>query len=559
MIEAIIARGERCAIAHTGGSSYSNPPIRWLQSTKREIGPAGNGRLISTDLFAVRGNFVLWNRIIGLSVVLTLLVSFTGCPPANPVAETTDATEPTDAVEPSDDVGDAVEERSEEIADKLQPAEPTDGDETAPPQEPGKEPTDDPGETEPETKAPSEEPATQEPKEPAGEATAIEKVDLTSVELTSGIPGEGELTIEQIKAWLADDANHTVLEVTLPLGLAAGASEMKIPADNQLTRAKIELGRQLFFDRRLSSDGTISCADCHAPDRGYAHETRFGVGVDGQEGNRNSPVSYNRILSGPQFWDGRAASLEEQAVGPIANPIEMSNTHDVAVETVKKNEGYRIQFEKIFDDGVSIDNIGKAIASFERVIVTGPSPYDYYEPLRTFEIAFADDLEDLEEFEEEDPKTYATYIARKKASDANPMSDSAKRGREIFFSDKGSCTACHVGANFTDEKYHNLGVGMDQDEPDLGRFVVTKEEKDRGAFKTPTVRNIELTAPYMHDGSQATLEEVVEWYAKGGHPNPHLSKDIKKLELTDQDKKDLVAFMKALTGDFPKVETERLP
>ena len=129
----------------------------------------------------------------------------------------------------------------------------------------------------------------------------------------------------------------------------------------------------------------------------------------------------------------------------------------------------------------------------------------------------------------------------------------------MFFSDKSNCTACHAGANFTDEKYHNLGVGMDKEKPDLGRFDVTKDDKDKGAFKTPTVRNIELSAPYMHDGSQATLEEVVEWYAKGGHPNPTLSDKVKKLELSDQDKKDLVAFMKALTGDFPKVRQDRLP
>ena len=138
------------------------------------------------------------------------------------------------------------------------------------------------------------------------------------------------------------------------------------------------------------------------------------------------------------------------------------------------------------------------------------------------------------------------------------MSDSAKRGRDLFFG-KAQCTACHAGANFTDEQYHNLGVGMDKEMPDLGRFDTTGEEKDKGAFKTPTVRNVVLSAPYMHDGSQATLEEVVEWYDKGGHPNPHLSEKVKKLDLTDEEKKDLVDFMKALTGEFPKVERGRLP
>lgn len=414
-------------------------------------------------------------------------------------------------------------------------------------------------ESRPETQSTDEVADVQKPPTAVVEVAKTEHVLLGSADLTAGIPGEGVLTTEQIQAWIDDPKNHATLEVELPAGLAAGASAIKIPADNPMTRAKIELGRQLYFDTRLSADNTISCADCHHPDEGYARHTQFGVGIGGQEGARNSPVSYNRILSDAQFWDGRAASLEEQAVGPIANPIEMGNTHDAAVETVKNIAGYRIQFTKIFDDGVTIDNIGKAIATFERAIVTGPSPYDFYEPVRKMQVAFKEDLEDLKELKEFDPDLYDDYMAKLKASEEHPISDSAKRGRDIFFTSKGACTACHVGANFADEKYHNLGVGMDQKEPDLGRFVVTNEDKDRGAFKTPTIRNVALTAPYMHDGSQQTLAEVVEWYAKGGHPNPYLSKDVKKLDLTDQDKQDLVEFMKACTGDFPKVEQGRLP
>jgi cytochrome c peroxidase len=139
------------------------------------------------------------------------------------------------------------------------------------------------------------------------------------------------------------------------------------------------------------------------------------------------------------------------------------------------------------------------------------------------------------------------------------MDESAIRGAELFFGQKAGCSACHVGANFTDELYHNIGVGMEAEKPDLGRFEITKVEKEKGAFKTPTVRNVALTGPYMHDGSQTTLEEVVEWYDKGGHPNPWLDEKIKKLELTAQEKADLVAFMKALTGPLPKVEVARLP
>lgn len=423
---------------------------------------------------------------------------------------------------------------------------------------PADEPKDEPA---PEKPA-KEEPAKEEPKPetPAPEAKPTTAVPLGSPELTAGIPGDGPLSAEAIQKWLDDGKNHEVLAVQLPTGLAAGQSLVNIPESNPLTRAKIELGRQLYFDPRLSADGTISCASCHHPEDGYARHTQFGVGIKGQMGGRNSPVSYNRLLSGAQFWDGRADSLEAQAVGPIANPIEMGYTHEECVESLKKVEGYRVQFEKIFPgEGVTIDNVGKAIASFERVIVTGPSPYDLYEPLRVFEEANKDDLADLEALKKDDAELFAKYEALKKASDARPMSDEAKRGRALFFSEKANCTACHVGANFTDEKYHNLGVGMDKEKPDLGRFDVTKEEKDRGGFKTPTLRNIEQTAPYMHDGTQATLEEVVEWYAKGGHPNPQLSDKMKKLDLSDQDKKDLVAFMKALTGDFPVVRPDRLP
>lgn len=385
------------------------------------------------------------------------------------------------------------------------------------------------------------------------------EVVLGDPSLTAGIPGEGPLTVEQVQAWLATPGVHEPLVVELPLGLSLGQQQIVGLDENPLTRAKIELGRQLYFDGRLSSDSAISCASCHNPDQGYTAHTQFGVGVGGQTGNRNSPVSYNRILSAAQFWDGRADSLEEQAKGPIANPIEMANSHESCVATIAAIEPYRLQFEAIFgSDSVNIDNVARAIASFERVIVTGPSPYDYWAALQPFRDQFPSE-EDLQALKEDDPELYARYEELKAQSDAHPMSESAVRGQKLFFSQEVNCTACHVGANFTDEKYHNLGVGMDREEPDLGRYVVTGDEKDIGAFKTPTTRNVEFSAPYMHDGSQQTLEEVVEWYAKGGHPNPHLDEKIKKLDLTAQDKADLVAFMKACSGPFPEVERGRLP
>jgi len=388
---------------------------------------------------------------------------------------------------------------------------------------------------------------------------ADSKVTLGDPSLTAGIPGEGPLKPAEIRAWLANPENHVTLEVELPKGLDAGKGNIFIPDNNPITRAKVELGRQLYFDPRLSSDGTISCASCHDPAQGYGANTQFGVGVGGQQGGRNSPVAYNRLLSREQFWDGRATTLEDQAVGPIANAIEMGNTHETCVATLGKIAGYRAQFDAIFEDGLTIENVGKALATFERVLVTGPMPYDYENELRNFKKLFADDLEDLDALREDDPELFEQYAALVEATKAHPMSESAQSGMTLFAA-KAACAACHAGANFADEQYHNLGVGMQAAKPDLGRFDVTKEDKDRGAFKTPTLRNVALSPPYMHDGSQKTLEEVVEWYNIGGHKNKWLSDKMKPLNLTDQEKKDVVAFMtEGLTGDFPKVEVGRLP
>lgn len=383
----------------------------------------------------------------------------------------------------------------------------------------------------------------------AGKQGDEKKLTLGDPELTAGIPGEGDLTMDDVKKWLDNPRNHEPLDFDLPLGLAAGRSQVKGVEANPLTRAKIELGRQLYFDPRLSKDVTVSCASCHSPDHGYAAETQFGVGIGGQTGNRNSPVAFNRILSDKQFWDGRAPSLEDQAIGPIANPIEMGHTHEACVACLKGVPEYELQFEKIFGD-LTIEKVGEALASFERAIVTGPSPFDYYERFRPYQDQDIDDLDD------EDKQLFEKYKAE---MEAHPMSASARRGRDIFFTDKGSCTACHVGPNLSDELYHNLGIGTDVAEPDLGRYAITNEDKDRGAFKTPTVRNATLTAPYMHDGSLKTLEEVVEWYDKGGHPNPDLDPKIKKLNLSQQEKQDLVEFMKACESALPKVERGRLP
>jgi cytochrome c peroxidase len=387
------------------------------------------------------------------------------------------------------------------------------------------------------------------PADPRSQQPA-EKVELGDPSLTAGVPGTGPITLAQIDAWLAEPKNFRLLEPVLPLGLSQGAGQITGLESNPLTRAKIELGRQLYFDTRLSADSTVSCASCHDPSMAYTAHTKTGVGIRGQLGGRNSPVSFNRILSGKQFWDGRVDSLEAQAVGPIQNPIEMGFTHEGVVKRLSENPVYKKQFDAIFGE-LTIDRVGQAIAAFERAIVTSPAPYDYHEQLLPFATMDEGDIADDEELA-------AKFKAAKAAAETHPMSDSAKAGRDLFFG-KANCTACHVGANLADEKYHNLGVGMEKPEPDLGRFVVTKEEADRGAFKTPTVRNAALTAPYMHDGSVATLEEVVEWYDKGGHPNPQLSDKIKPLNLTADEKAALVEFMKACTSPTPAVEIARLP
>ncbi len=384
-------------------------------------------------------------------------------------------------------------------------------------------------------------------------------VTLGDSRLVAGIPGSGPLTVADVELWLANERVMEPLDFELPFGLSAAKANIFVPEDNPLTLAKIELGRQLYFDTRLSADSSVSCASCHDPDQGYAANTQFGVGIRSQVGGRNSPTAYNRILSTAQFWDGRAATLEEQAVGPIANPIEMGNEHDACVGLLESIPAYKRQFEVIFSDGVTIENVGKAIASFERAIVTGPAPYDYYDQLLKFRQVYAEDLEDLDELREEDPELVAEYEALVKATEKNPMTESAQNGMKLFFG-KANCTACHAGANFTDEQYHNLGVGMTADEPDLGRYEVTKKEADKGAFKTPTLRNVVQTAPFMHDGSQQTLLEVVQWYTKGGHPNPWLSDKMKKLDLNPQEEADLVAFMvEGLTGPLPIVNRGRLP
>ncbi|MHB8481874.1 MAG: cytochrome-c peroxidase [Nitrospiria bacterium] len=301
---------------------------------------------------------------------------------------------------------------------------------------------------------------------------------------------------------------------SIPLGLDESA--LYIPKDNPMTKEKVELGRFLFFDKRLSKDNSIACASCHIPSLAFTDGQAVSSGIKHLQGGRSAPTVINRIFSKAQFWDGRAATMEEQAVGPLINPVEHGfGDHPDVVAKLRGIEGYKKEFKRAFGtDVITIEEVGKAIASFERTALSGNSPADQY------------DQEGKED----------------------AISDSAKRGLQLFRG-KARCTKCHSGFNFTDEKFHNLGIGWDTATPDLGRYLVTKKAPDISAFKTPTLREIVHTAPYMHDGRFGTLEEVVSFYNKGGIKNPFQDTLIIPLDLTEQEKKDVVAFLRTLGGE----------
>jgi cytochrome c peroxidase len=295
---------------------------------------------------------------------------------------------------------------------------------------------------------------------------------------------------------------------TVPLGLDTTHSA---PADNPVTEEKVRLGRTLFFDPVLSADRTLACASCHDPAHGFAGRDPVAIGIGRKRGTRNAPTLLNRAYAAKLFWDGREATLEAQALGPIENPLELGANLSEVVERLKADTAYAKQFTAAFPDGVTAANIGKALASFERTLLHGGTRVDQF---RIGKIA--------------------------------ALTAPEKHGLWLFESRAG-CWKCHSGANFTDEKFHNTGVTWDKTPADLGRYVVTKHDADRGAFKTPTLRGVAHTAPYMHDGSLASLKEVVEFYNKGGNKNPNLDPLVSSLNLSEPDLLDLVAFLEALS------------
>lgn len=294
--------------------------------------------------------------------------------------------------------------------------------------------------------------------------------------------------------------------------------EIPVPEDNEMTDEKIELGKKLFFDPRLSGNNELSCASCHAPGLGWGDNRPTFVGFEGAEGTRNSPTVINAGYYEENFWDGRAGSLEEQATGPITSEVEMNQDLDELVEELKAVPEYVDEFENVFNDQITADNIAKAIAAFERTIVITDTAFDQF-----------------------------------LAGDDDAISDEAKEGMKLFVG-KAQCITCHSGALLSDQQYHNLGI-----EGDEGRFAVTGNEEDKGAFKTPGLRGVKYTAPYMHDGSLETLEDVIKFYNDGGGNDPNKSELIKPLGLTDEEIGYLVAFLESMSGEEPTVETPTLP
>lgn len=333
-----------------------------------------------------------------------------------------------------------------------------------------------------------------------------------------------------------------------PAGIAPSYFTTLVPKDNAMNDARIALGRRLYFDMRLSKDGTVACATCHDTSRGFADRRSTAEGIGDQLGHRNTPTVLNAALFDTQFWDGRARTLEDQAKLPIVNPIEMGMPNGAAaVSAIKDDAEYVKMFQAAYGRAPNFDDLARAIATFERTLIFLDAPFDRF-----------------------------------LAGDMKAIDDDAKAGW-VLYNGKGRCTACHQISSSspigTDNRFHNVGtsarhrdfaglakkalaalakgsttedidrLALETDASELGRFLVTKNRADIGTFKTPQVRNVGVTAPYMHDGSMATLWDVMDHYNRGGEPNPFLDGGIEPLALTDKEIDQLVAFMFTLTDD----------
>jgi len=287
-----------------------------------------------------------------------------------------------------------------------------------------------------------------------------------------------------------------------------------LPIESRPPTRSVELGRYLFFDKRLSGDGTIACNSCHLPSHTFTDGKTVSTGIKGQRGHRNAPTVVNRLYGRSFFWDGRARTLSEQSLEPFLNPVEHGLSQRDLLSKINSIPGYRRLFRDAFGTDATEEGIATALTHFQWTILSGNSPvdrFDYY-------------------------------------GDTTALPAAAQRGF-LVFRGKGGCVRCHAGPNYTDEQYHNLGVGWESSHVDLGRYAVTHQPEDIGAFKTPTLREVARTAPYMHDGRFKTLREVVNFYNHGGVNNPHQDPIMRSLFLSDEERADLEAFLNNLSGE----------
>jgi cytochrome c peroxidase len=322
-------------------------------------------------------------------------------------------------------------------------------------------------------------------------------------------------------------------EANTPMVPAASAADVvwrlpatpPMPADNASTPEREALGKVLFFDPRLSGTGAVSCASCHNPSLGWSDGLKTGIGSRGSTLTRATPTIVNTAYNTQFMWDGRKKSLEDQALGPMKTKEEMDTDFAALLERMRGMPGYVKLFDAAYPNaGITEETIAKALAAFERTVRSGDSPFD-----------------------------------RWLAGDTHALTPEQWRGFRVFADPgKGNCAACHNGPNFTDNGFHNIGL-KSAGAPDLGRFNIRAIASMKGAFKTPSLRDIELTAPYFHDGSAATLREVVDHYVRGGDDRSNLATDMKPLDLSEQEKQDLVAFLRALTGRRTAFVVPELP
>ncbi|MSR31006.1 MAG: cytochrome C peroxidase [Gemmataceae bacterium] len=388
---------------------------------------------------------------------------------------------------------------------------------------------------------------------------------------------------ETIKSALTGEMQEVaVVKIKLPMGITQNPP---IPLENAPTVAKWKLGKKIYFDPILSSDGTVSCSSCHHPAKGFTDQSRFSTGIKGNVGGMNAPTVYNSAFNLSHFWDGRAISLEDQSQGPPQNPLEMFDGKGApwhkAVERMNARPDYVEEFRAVFGTLPNRDGAAKAMATYERTVVTGNSIHDRAETAMRKRVEEAEtgklevnnkDYEKVLQEAAAAKDVNALEALKLKNPSQAEIAEAAKginQGRALFFG-KARCNGCHVGDSLTDSQFHNLGVGVKNGElpkDALGRYGAQptghKNPEHLGAFKTPPLRQLLHTAPYMHDGSEDTLEKVVEFYDKGGNANPFLDTRMRDftaekgngkviplaLKLTIEEKASLVIFMRALNGE----------